>query len=65
MVYWLGRSSIHRMMVSSNSARISWQQENGVGICPRTLERQTIIVSMCNNAYSVRSNPDAGFIIFF
>jgi len=30
-----------------------------VRICPRALERQTIIVSICNVAWSVRLNPEA------
>jgi len=31
----------------------------GVAICPRVVERQTIIVSICNVACSVCSNPEA------
>jgi len=34
----------------------------GVGICPRALERQSIIiVSICNVACCVRSNPVADY----
>jgi len=35
-----------------------------VGICPRALERQTIIVSICYVTLSVRSNPEAVVIYY-
>jgi len=35
-----------------------------MGICPRALQRQTIIVSICNVACSVRSNPEAVVIYY-
>jgi len=38
-----------------------------VGICPRALEQQTviIIVSICHVACSVRSNPEAVIFIYY
>jgi len=38
---------------------LGWGFVFGVGICPRALDRLTIIVSICNVACSVRSNPEA------
>jgi len=47
--------AVHSIHMQWGFVLIPW-----VGICLRALERQTIIVSICNIACSVRSNPRGG-----
>jgi len=53
----MGRRPLHTVIQDKQTQR--YNSYYGVGICPRALERQTIILSICNVACSVRSNPEA------